>query len=346
MFKLRSIYFFSIFLFLLLVGILIGVFIGDRGVFLKSSKKTTLRVMTYSSFVGVFGPGREIQKEFEKICACKIKWLSVPDSTLFTQRLSLRADGFKTDMVIGLDQLSLKSARESLLWKKTKVNPSLVTLPAQNFLSDYFVPYNWSPMSFISRKEIKTPLGLMDLLQEKFKRNVSLPSPRSSTVGLQFYYWIWYVFKEQTSSFLKNFKDRLYGMSPSWSTSYALFQRGHVDLSFSYLSSLLYHRAQNQKDFYFVRFKEGHPFQVELAGVTGFCTQCNLAGEFTRFLLTAKVQNILQKKNYMFPIISSVKKDTPQLLLKSFSVQDLIQYDQLNNFLTENWLDQWDLSIN
>ena len=303
------------------------------------SSKKVLRVMTYSSFVGVFGPGLQIQEEFEKVCDCRVKWIKVPDSTLFVQRLSLRKDGFKTDVVMGFDQLSLKAAK-TLKWQEVQMSKGAFFSPAKDFLSKHFVPYDWSPMSFISRKKMDK-ISLNSLLEEKYKNNISLPSPRTSTVGSQFYYWIWLVFKEKTDVFLKMFKNQLYGLSPSWSTSYALFQRGHVDLSFSYLSSLLYHQEQNQKDFYFVPFEEGHPYQVELAAVSDFCTQCDLAHSFIYFLLKPDTQSLLKKRNYMFPAV--ISPDT-RFEMKSFPKVDLIQYDQLDSFLDrkEEWLDKWD----
>ena len=323
--------------YLLIIGML---FLGTGLYFFllpPPSSQKILRVMTYSSFVNIFGPGQEIQKEFEKICSCRLKWIKVPDSTLFVQRLSLKKNGFKTDVVVGLDQLSLKTA-QAVPWKKTKIEKNIFTFPASEFLSDEFIPYDWSPMSFLSRKK-RGPLRLKDLLREEFKNKISLPSPRTSTVGFQFYYWIWFVFKENTDDFLKSLKHQLYGMSPSWSTSYALFQRGHVHLSFSYLSSLLYHLDQNQKDFYPIVFKEGHPFQVELAAVSGFCTQCDLAQNFVRFLLKPEIQSVLNKKNYMLPVLH-LKKD----YLRSLPKLDLIKYEQLNIFLDnkEIELNKWD----
>ena len=303
------------------------------------SSKKVLRVMTYSSFVSVFGPGSQIKKKFEKICDCRVKWIKVPDSTLFVQRLSLRADGFKTDVVMGFDQLFLKKAKK-LKWKEVQMSKDTFSSPAKEFLSKKFVPYDWSPMSFLARKEMGK-ISLNNLLEEKYKNNISLPSPRTSTVGLQFYYWIWSVFKEKTKMFLKIFKNQLYGLSPSWSTSYALFQRDHVDLSFSFLSSLLYHQEQNQKDFYFVPFEEGHPFQVELAGVSGFCTQCGLAQRFVHFLIQPEIQQLLRRKNYMFPV--AILPDT-HLVMEYLPKLDLIQYDQLDLFLNhkEESLDKWD----
>lgn len=304
------------------------------------SSKKILRVMTYSSFVGVFGPGPHIQKEFEKICDCQVKWIKVPDSTLFAQRLSLRKDGFKTDVVMGLDQLSLGVMTKKLPWQKIQIKKNIFVSPAKDFLSDQFVPYDWSPMSFLSREK-KEEMHLQDLLNEKLKNKISLPSPRTSTVGRQFYYWIWFVFKGKVDDFLRGLKDQLYGMSPSWSTSYALFQRGHVSLSFSYLSSLLYHQQQEQEDFHFVPFREGHPFQVEMAGVSGFCTQCGLARSFVNFLLTPKVQNILKEKNYMFPVTSLPLEDSA---INSFLKVKFIEYNKLDSFLNdkEKWLSEWD----
>ena len=308
--------------------------------FSPSPSKKILRVMTYSSFVGVFGPGSHIQKEFEKICDCQMKWIKVPDSTLFAQRLSLREDGFKTDVVMGLDQLSLGIMTKKLPWKKIQIKKNMLVSPAKDFLSDQFVPYDWSPMSFLSREK-REEMSLHDLLKKNFKNKISLPSPRTSTVGHQFYYWIWFVFKEKLDDFLLAFKDQLYGMSPSWSTSYALFQRGHVSLSFSYLSSLLYHQQQKQEDFSFVPFKEGHPFQVEMAGVSGFCTQCELAQSFVNFLLTPKIQNILKEKNYMFPVIALPEESSS---INFFLKVKFIKYDELDSFLNdkEKWLSKWD----
>ena len=305
----------------------------------QSLQKRTLRVMAYSSFVSVFGPGQYLKKEFEKTYDCKIKWIKVPDSTLFIQRLSLRKDGFKTDVVLGLDQLILKEARR-LKWKKTPVSPGIFSSEARKFLSEEFIPYNWSPMSFLAQKEIKS-LNLEDLLREEYKYNISIPSPRTSSVGLQFYYWIWSVFQEKTPDFLKKLKNQLYGLPSSWSTSYALFQRGHVDLSFSYLSSLLYHYQQRQMNFYFIPFKEGQPFQVELSAVSGFCTECELATQFVQFLVEPVAQKILKEKNYMLSVRRSNKKTG---LLKHFPKLKFIEYQNLDTFLEnkEEWLNQWE----
>lgn len=342
--------------------------------------KPTLRIMTYSSFAGVFGPGESIQKEFETICNCKIKWIKIPDSTLFVQRLSLKKDGFKTDVVMGLDQILLLNAKK-LKWRKiTNIKKENFVSPVKDFVSEYFIPYNWSPMTFLAREKIN-PMDIQDLLNSQYKNNISLPSPKLSTVGLQFYYWIWKSFKigkkelssplfssepsveklqmyyqsankenntiNQFIDFLTFFREQLYGLPPSWSTSYALFQRGHVRLSFSYLSSLLYHHQQNQKDFYAIPFKNGHPFQMEFSAVSDFCTQCNLAQQFIQFLQKLKIQKILFEKNYMFPVNKSLSTDENYKLLSSYNWKFISYEKDLEVFLKHKklWLDLWDSFI-
>ncbi len=313
-----------------------GLFLIYRSYYIPQYGKPVLRIMTYSSFAGVFGPGLSLKKEFEKHCACRIKWIKVPDSTLFVPRLQLRSDRFHIDVLMGFDQLSLKKIR-TLSWKHIvqKNNPHFSFFQkkiiqfhifTQPLDSKMFVPYNWSPMTFLSRKKQNT-LTFKDLLQSSYQHKISMPAPRTSTVGLQFLYWVWWVLGEEVIDFLKNFRKQLYGLPASWSTSYALFQRGYVDLSFSYLTSLLYHQSQKQKDFYPVIFKKGHPFQVEMAAISHFCLQCRLAQKFVQFLLTPTAQRILLSKNYMFPVISLKEKS-----LLSLSKVRLISYKKLNVF--------------
>ena len=318
----------------------------------QEGKKPILRVMTYASFAGVFGPGESLKKEFEKQCACRVKWLKVPDSTLFSARLKLKKDGFKTDVVMGVDQLSLKILK-NLPWKPLLKSGVLSSPPGFSipklelpaFARGVFVPYDWSPMTFLSRKPMsfycRGLCSFKQIFQLKQNLRVSLPSPRLSTVGLQFLYWVWVVFQKEAASFLKDFRSQLYGLPSSWSTSYALFQRGHVDLSFSYLSSLLYHQSRGPKDFYPLVFKEGHAFQAELAGVSGFCRECALAQRFLKFLLTPKAQNILFQKNYMLPVLSLKPS---QRFLKAFPSLKLISYKDQAVFLKqkEQWLKIWE----
>ena len=270
-----------------------------------------LRVMTYSSFAGDFGPGSILSREFKKQCGCKIRWVTISDSTLFLQRLNLREDHFKVDLVMGFDQLALKDM-QNLKWKTiSSINGSQIIDPV---------------MTFISRKPVKKTLELPSLLDPIYFKQITLPKPQLSTVGLQFVYWLYVALGEKhLSSFLEKLGEQLYGQPPSWSTSYSLFQRGHTELSFSFFSSLLYHKKRKQTDFYALQFKEGHPYQIEFLSIPKTSTKATLAKEFIHFMLSSKAQMILKEAHFMFPVIVEEKEFLPPTL-------SLISYEKLNEF--------------
>ena len=286
-----------------------------------------LRIMTYSSFAGDFGPGRMLGREFKKQCGCKIRWVTIPDSTLFLQRLKLRKDHFKVDLVMGFDQLALKDL-QGLGWKSIEdvIDKEQIIEPVSEFTSSFFAPYNWSPMTFISRKPVEKTLQLKDLLDPVYFKQIALPKPTLSTVGLQFFYWLTVSLQdEELSSFLEGLGAQLYGLPSSWSTSYSLFQRGHTEIAFSFFSSLLYHKKRKQTDFHALRFEEGHPYQIEFLSIPERAVQEDLAKDFIDFLLSVKAQTILKDTHFMFPVVKGVEG-------QAFSDISLISYEELNSF--------------
>ena len=308
-----------------IVALLILSLISIYVIVQPSSKKPVLRILTYSSFVSLYGPGRRLQKEFEKTCFCKIEWVVAEDSTGLIQRLALP---LKTDLVIGLDQLSLLKTNH-LLWKKLSVRKELFVPEVKEFLDSSFIPINWAPIGWIYKAGgLKPPARLLDmpLLQGK----ISFPDPHSSTLGRQWYYWIYSYFsgrREEIKNFLQKLKPKIYGRINSWSLAYAFFQKGHSDMSLSYLSSLAYHSGENSKSPYrFAYFKEGHPYQVEFAGILK--TEKNTAAAFVKFLLSGSAQTLIMETHYMFPAIKGVS-NTVFLKLKP---PDLISYKDIKSF--------------
>ena len=292
-----------------------------------NSEKPVLRILTYSSFVSLYGPGRLLKEEFEKQCSCKIHWIKGEDSTGLIQRLALN---IKVDLIIGLDQLSLLKTNPSL-WKSVSLSEKIFIPEMQGFLNSPFVPINWAPIGWIYKADLSHSLNDisdMPLLSEK----ISFPDPHSSTLGLQFYYWIYTYFskdKEKIKSFLQKLKPRVYGSIASWSLAYGFFQKGHVALSLSYLTSLAYHIHEERSDEYrFAYFKNGHPYQVEFAAIPESCFNCREAEAFVKFLLSPQAQSLIMNTHYMFPVIKNVRKKVFADLLSPA----LISYKDMESF--------------
>ena len=192
---------YKIIFFFLLVSFIVLV----TGYFLlsKTSQKNTLRVLTYSSFAGVYGPGRMIKKQFESFCECKVLWFLAEDSTALLQRFILIPD---IDVIIGWDQITLQSIKgqhwEDLSFLKKK----FVKTEIQNdlnaglfFQNPYFLPLDWAPIGFLYKDKNKNIKSLKSLFE--IEGRISFPEPRTSTLGLQLYYWIYEIFEGDEKRF-------------------------------------------------------------------------------------------------------------------------------------------------
>ena len=327
----------KIILFIILSIIIVG---GTLGwiIFQIKDSSPKLKVMVYSSFLSPYGPAYEIQKQFEKTCKCQIQWMKVEDSTLMIQRLKLRSDGLGVDVVLGLDQLTFNTSNQK--WKKINLSNNNLIPKAQKWIQPSAIPISWAPFTFIARQSEYLPQNIEALLNSNLRKKISLPHPRSSTIGLQFYFWIFSLFKD-TEQFLHSFKNQVYTVSHSWSSSYGLFQKEFTQLTFSYQTSIIYHLVEEKKQYLSARFSEGHPYQVEFAAIPETCTQCDVAKDFLIFLLKKNIQKILMTKNYMFPVTQGVVKGTP---FEGLEELPLISYKKIDVFLSNKnkYLKKWD----
>jgi len=301
-----------------------------------------LKILTYSSFAGAYGPGRLLKAEFEKICDCRVQWFLSEDSTLLSQRFHLLPE---TDMVLGWDQITKLSARteswQNLSFLQDRILNSK-PFEESSFKADFFIPFDWSPIGFLSRDSVqkKQLSNLEDL--KKFSGRFSIPEPRTSNLGLQFYYWLYESLSgdlQELSHYLKQIRPQLYGPAPSWSLAYGLFRKGQTDLGFSYLSSLLYHQKEEpEQKYFFLVFESPHPYQVEFFSISKKAKNKDLAARFARLLLSEKGQKILMDKNYMLPV--SIAYDFEQK-------PSFLSYRLLEEFITQKkeLLDLWKNSL-
>ena len=318
-------------------------FIEDR------ESKKTLRVLTYSSFAGLYGPGKDIKTQFELFCECEIQWFLAEDSTALLQRLFIIP---KIDLVLGWDQITLKAGQKEMWENLSLFKEDLLAknknldLESAFFSNPYFLPIDWAPIGFLYKKPGFSSLKSLRSLPE-IKGQVSFPEPRTSSLGLQWYYWIYEVFEGELgpiSDFLKRLKKKVYGPFFSWSMAYGLFQKDKTNMSLSYLSSLLYHQEEEpEKSYFFSVFKEGHAYQVEYVSIPQNSQNKSLALKFAKFLLSPKAQQILQEEHYMFPV--SISSPVHKLLKQS--QLKVISYKYLDAFLTKqkDLLSLWEKSL-
>lgn len=260
----------------------------------------SLRVLSYSGFLAPWGPGPELAKLFSERTGIKVEFRDAGDAGLLIKKLEL----FPSDVVIGLDELSLDSARAAVNWRG--LPKGIVT--DERWRQPEFVAFDWAPMSFIFRQgEIEPPASLQDLLHERFRGAIVLTDPRTSAPGLLFLNWLVDEFGDDGAvRFLKQLKPNLHSVSSGWSQAYGLFSKKQAKLALSYLTSPVYHWTQDKDLSYQAAvFANGHATHVEYAGVPADCRHCEEAGKFLRFLLEDEAQKILMAKNVMLPVSAS-----------------------------------------
>lgn len=296
----------------------------------KEVDHKVLRVMTYSSFIQKWGAGPEIARLFEEETGIKIKWINAGNAGLILERLKFKRKTDQPDLVIGFDQFSIFEARKTFQWEDVRALSQGVEknlLPRGAKFHD-FLAYDWGPLTFVYRDgEVDPPDSLQDLVSSGYKGQIILQDPRMSSPGLQFLLWVLNdLGEEEGFEFLENLKPSIKIMAPSWSSAYSIFKMEKPSMVFSYFTSPYFHMIEEgDRSYRAAMMKTPHPVQVEYAGIPRTCIQCESARNFAKFLLKKEIQQILMKKNYMFPVTGAALDGTEFKLPENIKYYNLIE---------------------
>jgi thiamine transport system substrate-binding protein len=266
-----------------------------------AEEKPTLRVMTYSSFAGEYGPGKAIEEAFEKTCQCDLVFAGLEDTGALLARLKLEGSSIRADVVLGLDATQIPEA--AVFVAPHSQNLDGLTLPIA-WTDQQFVPFDWGHIALIydSTKIPVPPASLNELVSKADGPKIIVQDPRTSAPGFGFLGWIDAVYREKAGEAWKMLSPRIITYTKGWSEAYELFLKGEADMVVSYTTSPAYHIAVEQKTNYKAAiFSEGHPLQIEVMGITKGAAQPELAKRFLTFMLDDVAQSRLPEGNFMFP---------------------------------------------
>ena len=78
--------------------------------------KEELKIFTYGSFNSDWGPGPNIEKEFESICNCDLIWNTADSSGALLSRVKLTNNKEGYDILLGLDDSLVDEAKKNDLF--------------------------------------------------------------------------------------------------------------------------------------------------------------------------------------------------------------------------------------
>lgn len=307
----------------------------------------SIKVYADSSFINSWGPGPELRDLFEKQTGIKVNFQEMKDSMTLFQKASLEGQGSNIDVILSIDQFDIVRWSDKMAWKniESRIDREQTTTSFSKQLTvegkNFFIPYDWSPIAFngLKNKNI-TVNNLNDLLNPDLKGKIALIDPRTSSVGLQFLVWVMKTKSEpEAVEYLKLIFKSAHSVSSSWSMAYGLFKSQSVDVVLSYATSPFYHLIEEKNENYKAyEFTEGHPIQVEYAGIPEFCNRCDAALQFIHFLQSPEAQKIIMTKNYMLPVNKMVQEGTVFDTLKIF---ETIKDQSVSREQLQKWLNIW-----
>ena len=303
----------------------------------------TLTIYTYESFTAEWGPGPKVKAEFEKTCDCTVNFVSLADGVALLTRLKMEGDKSNADIVLGLDNNLTVEARQTGLFAEHGIDTSAVDVPG-GFSDPLFVPYDYGHFAVIyDTKAMETPpTSLKELVEGDPEQKIVLEDPRTSTPGLGMLIWMKAVYGDQSDEAWKTFSKRILTVTPGWSEAYGLFTKGEAPMVLSYTTSPAYHEiAEGETRYKAAAFSEGHPIQIEVAGLLKSADDPELARKFLSFMISPAFQDIIPETNWMLPAAKTSEPLNPVFGQLVQPVKTLTIPAETVAAERQAWIDAW-----
>lgn len=312
----------------------------------EAEAENILVIRTYDSFNSEWGPGPVVKRIFEEKTGITITWISHGDAGEIVSRLLLESKNANADIILGIDQnLAPRILQSGLLeayrpFGAEKIAPELI-LDNEFRLTPF--DYSYFAIVYDSEKLIPVnqnsrsgpPQSLEDLCDPRFRNSLILIDPRTSSPGLGFFSWVQEVYGQNWQDYWQRLSPSILTITEGWSSAYGLFTRGEAPMVLSYTTSPGYHLEYENTDRYQAAiFTDGHPLQIEAAGLLESAINKDNAKLFLDFMLTADFQEIIPLTNWMYPVI-----DIP--LPASFSINPKSDKPLYPDLVSEAALNEW-----
>jgi thiamine transport system substrate-binding protein len=314
----------------------------------QSAEPAKVVIYAYDSFVSEWGPGPVVAEAFEAEYDIPVELVSAGDGAQVLQKAVLEKGNPRADVLVGIDNNLLSTAiRQDVLEpyrspESGKIDPDLI------FDKEFYVtPYDYGYFSIIydTEKIDEPPRTIQELTDPRFKDQLILMDPRTSTPGLGFLMWSVYRFGDDFTCYWENLESSILTITEGWDSGYGLFTSGEAPLVLSYTTSPAYHVEYEESTRYQAAlFEDGHYMQIEGMGVVKGAPHPDAARKFIDFALSDTFQSVIPLTNWMYPVVPGTELPAsfeyapePE---KSFYFPSA---EVLEN--RESWLDEWSLIV-
>lgn len=281
-------------------------------------------------------------KPFEEKNKIDIKFVEFDGSATIVSRLLLESKNPKADVVIGLTQSTLVTAKKNKLLTKFKpVNSKNLRKDALPIDNDYYASlFDYGGLAIIYDSEkLKSPPKTFAEIT-KLKNVLIIQDPRTSSTGQDFLLWTIALYGNKWQDFWKSLKPSIKVVTQDWSEGFDKILAGEAPMMVSYASNEAYSFEYygGTKILTIIPNEGGYQQREGTALVTKRDIKKS-AKDFIEFTLSNEFQKTVPLNNWMLPA-------TNVSLPKSFThYKHSKKYVSVsNNDIDKNlekWLKEW-----
>lgn len=258
--------------------------------------------------VVVYGPssmkwiGKKYGSVFEQKTGDTIKFVSIDG---LVGRLTLEKKNPKADVVVGMTELTTEMARrEDLILPYVPKNIGNIAKEEYKMYSDYVVPIDYGYLAInYNKQEVKNPpKNLAEL--GKMSKKLLVENPNLSNTGQEALQWSIALYGDDWMKFWKELKPAIYSTESGWTEAFAKFTAGEAPMMIGYATSNLFFTGEDAAKYDSFLLEDGTFMYQEGASLINKKDVKPAAKKFMEEILSDEFQELVVKKNYMFPVTS------------------------------------------
>ena len=235
----------------------------------------------------------------------KVQYVKL-SSSLLMGRLRLEKNKSRADLVIGADSCLSPEIMALDITGKNRLKATDYDIPVPWKYTD-IIPFCYSYLGILyDESRLKEPPETFeDILESSLK--ISIPHPRTSTVGLVFFDWFKTKSKDLFQEKWRHLHERLLLLPKGLSESFSLFVQGECDLTVAYITSVDYAALRRQRmSIRSLPFK-GLPLHAYTAFLTLKGSRKEKVHRILKALLSSDIQRQLITKDALYPVQKEIK---------------------------------------
>ncbi len=249
---------------------------------------------------------------FTNIFKCEIKVTKFSNSLSMLDQAISEKDSTDIDLVFGIDNTLLFRALQDSLFFPYESNNLHNIDDDLIFDKEYRVnPVCYSNIAFIYNSYIITdpPSTFGEMQDGKFKDQIILLDPRTTSIGRAMLYWSVAAFgRNGYGHFWRSIKDNVFSIFDDQNDAYNAFLAGEAPMIIGMDTTPIYHIQYDNTDKYKSTIpKEGGFKFIQGVGILNSSQKKELAAKFVDFLLSLEFQEIITDEMWMKPANKKVK---------------------------------------